>query len=60
MVKPVANLVYNPHAGRISSAGSIEKAARVLEATGWQIALQESQSGDHTVCLLYTSDAADE
>ena len=51
MVEPVAHLIYNPYAGRISSAGSIEKAARVLESTGWQIALKESESGDHTVEL---------
>jgi YegS/Rv2252/BmrU family lipid kinase len=48
---PRAMLVYNPAAGRYPSWLLTERAAKVLEAGGWQIEMKKTQSGRQITAL---------
>jgi diacylglycerol kinase (ATP) len=51
LIMPRALLVYNPAAGRYPSLLLTERAAKVLEDKGWQIQMEQTQSGKQITTL---------
>ncbi|MGE5220792.1 MAG: diacylglycerol/lipid kinase family protein [Omnitrophica WOR_2 bacterium] len=52
-----ALLVYNPVSGRYPSLLLAERAARVLGEHGWQLTIEQAQSGEHITRLAYQAAA---
>jgi YegS/Rv2252/BmrU family lipid kinase len=46
-----ASLIYNPMAGRYPSRVLTERAAELLRREGWEIQLEQTQSGEHITWL---------
>jgi diacylglycerol kinase (ATP) len=48
---PRARMIYNPAAGRYPSRLLTERAASVLEHSGWQVQMEQTQCGDQITAL---------